>query len=85
MYNKSKSKEVTARIENWYVVLEGFVCYLKGYMHEDSRSKFPDGKQVETSGLLGGYQSIVEGEIVFTQNSSYLLGKPFTKDNNDSK
>ena len=72
--------EITGRIEQWYTMDVGhreidgkkgsFIIW--GMMHDDIRDRGFD--EFHTSLILEG-QRIVEGEVVETLNSRYLLGK----------
>ena len=66
-------KRNTARLENW-VVLNNT---LSGDIYDDSRGN-PDGTRTKTSPLLPMPMQVSspdEGVEVFTQNTTYLLGK----------
>jgi hypothetical protein len=63
------------RLENW-VVCHGNV--LLGEIYDDNTGRFEDGYSIVISKLLPMAQQMSspkEGVEVFTQNSTYLLGK----------
>ncbi len=64
-------EKATARIENW-ALANGMVF---GEIYEDSRKRWPDGQEIRTSMVDEG-ETVKEGHIVKTRNSSYLLGSP---------
>lgn len=64
-----------ARLENWLVW--GGILY--GEIYDDETKRFEDGTPVRTSRLLPMAQQVStpkKGVEVFTQNTTYLLGKP---------
>lgn len=62
----------TARLENWSLFGEGA---LYGDIYEDKKHRWPDGHNIKVSRLTPKDQTLVEGNVVHTVNSSYLLGK----------
>ena len=69
--------QVTARLENWTV--DNKSGCLIGEIHEDTENRgWPDGTRIKTSKMQPmSMQSSTpkEGVVIFTMNSSYLLGK----------
>lgn len=74
--------EITGRLENW--TYDYFHNVVWGNIYDDVRGRFVDGQRIHTSDipstrLNGGDASqFVEGSIILTLNSRYLLGKPLT-------
>lgn len=69
--------EYTARIENWVHTSRNTIV---GEFHEDKLNRCEDGDMGRTSTLLSMSMQVSsprEGVVVFTQNNSYLLGKPY--------
>jgi len=67
--------KVTGRLENWHVsmpIVTGEVM-IWGDVYEDIRNRFNDGTYIHTSGCES--KKYVEGDVVTTRNSTYLLGK----------
>ena len=48
---------------------------LIGIVTNDRKSRFADGRCIHTSALLTQLEDIVEGAVVETLNTRYLLGK----------
>jgi len=74
--------EITGRLEDWtYDKLYNVVW---GYIYDDTRGRFFDGQRIHTSDIpstrLNGRDAsqFVEGSVILTRNSRYLLGKPLT-------
>lgn len=66
----------TARLENW--LIDNKSGCLIGDIYEDTQKRWLDGTKIKTSRILPmSVQSQVakEGAVIFTKNSSYLLGK----------
>jgi hypothetical protein len=59
-----------SRLENWYIINN--IAF--GDIHNDSR--FAEGERVRTSNVLRQV-----GDILETENSLYLLGKPLEHTN----
>lgn len=67
--------DYTAKLEDWYVDISGSIC---GNIYGDSKDRFKDGSPIKTSYTLPMSMQVSspkEGIIIFTRNSSYLLGK----------
>lgn len=74
--------EITGRLENWtYDKLYNVVW---GHIYDDTRGRFADGERIHTSDIPSTRHNgrdasqFVEGSIISTLNSHYLLGKPLT-------
>jgi len=67
--------EVTGRIENWEFeqTIGGGMVW--GNIYDDVRGRFVDGLYIHTSTVVSPVTDIVEGNIIITKNSRYLLGK----------
>lgn len=70
--------EITGRLENWYFDLYFNVIW--GQVYDDSKGRFIDGTLIHTSDLIIPRNHTrkdppVEGDIMQTRNSRYLLGK----------
>lgn len=68
-------EEITGRIENWVFDSE---C-IWGNLYDDVHKRWEEGTHVYTSKVVSPKDNIKEGEVVKTQNSKYLLGKPYEK------
>jgi len=70
-------EEITGTLRNWYVEMvnetEGIVW---GHVFGDSRRRFRDGTFIHTSGVIVANHALIEGEVIQTRNSRYLLGTP---------
>lgn len=69
------SESVTARLEHWW--FDGQV--MNGAIYGDTRRRWPDGTPIHTS-LVLSKGPWVEGDVIQTRNSHYLLGKEFSGD-----
>lgn len=72
---KKMMSKITGRLEGWYLsdcLDEGY--YLNGFIHEDSKGRWPDGTFIHTSTFPR--RECEEGDVIMTRYSSYLLGKP---------
>lgn len=65
--------EVTGRLEGWYWDDQYNIIW--GYLYDDVRERWCDGQYIHTS-HIEDKKDYKEGDIVYTLNSSYLLGKP---------
>ena len=68
-------------IENWIKVIDKKDSVIIGKVYGDNR--WPDGTMIRTSALLPMSMQVhtpKEGYTISTLNSTYLLGKPFTKE-----
>ncbi len=66
-----------ARLENW----QKYGNQLHGFIYDDSEGRCEDGTEGLTSILLPMSMQVSspkEGVEVFTRNTTYLLGKPYT-------
>lgn len=69
--------EVTGRLENWEVdprFCEEDETIIWGYIYDDSRGRWPEGTWIHTSGTANC--GFMEGDVIETRNSVYLLGVP---------
>lgn len=64
-------EQVTGRLEHWWFDNLNHVFW--GYIYEDARGRFYDGAYIHTS--MCHKPDAVEGDIITTLNSTYLLGK----------
>lgn len=66
----------TARLENWE--WDGRHNVIWGSIYDDVRKRWPEGTRIHTSYIADedadGF--LMEGEVIKTLNSTYLLGKP---------
>lgn len=62
-------RKYDAKLENWSPV--GGIVII-GEIQGDKKGRFEDGSSVRTSGIILPLQ---EGDVIRTQNSTYLLGK----------
>jgi len=70
-----------SRIENWKRIVDKKDVVIIGSVYGDDR--WPDGTMIRTSTLLPMSMQVhtpKEGYTISTLNSTYLLGKPFTKE-----
>ncbi len=67
-------KKVTGRLEGWHID-NIFPTIIWGHVFEDSKDRFRDGTRIHTSHIKTPPEQWVEGAIVETLNSTYLLGK----------
>lgn len=65
--------EVTGRLEGWY--WDESYSIIWGYLYDDVRNRWRDGQHIHTS-YIKDKKKYVEGDLVSTLNSTYLLGKP---------
>lgn len=68
--------EITGRLEGWKLTNKG--RQIVGQIYSDREGRFQDDTLIITSTLLSMSQQIcspMEGSVVSTQNSNYLLGK----------
>ena len=63
----------TGRLENW--TLWPNKC-IYGVCYDDKLNRFADGTPIRTSFIQPDAPELVEGAIIPTNNSTYLLGKP---------
>ena len=72
---ESPEHAVTGRLENWKrsATIGGYTFNMWGYIYDDVHERWVDGTPIHTSGILE--REVKEGDIVETQNSTYLLGK----------
>lgn len=74
--------EITGRLEGWYYDYLNNVVW--GYIYDDTRGRFVDGQRIHTSDIPSTRRNdkdvsqFVEGSVISTRNSRYLLGKPLT-------
>lgn len=62
----------TARLENWTTICKS----LYGEIHDDEKKRWEDGHPIKVSRFEHPpVAELKEGDIVVTNNSSYLLGK----------
>lgn len=74
-------QEVTGRLELWKLGTRtvGYpkaVPCVRGFLYDDARERWIDGEWITTSKLKSKTTDCVEGAIIETKNSRYLLGKP---------
>ena len=78
---------VTGRLEDWYIAgsisdwedASKYIGFIWGTIYDDAKNRFPDGSIIHTSAIWKNkLENLKEGDIVETQFSSYLLGKPFS-------
>ena len=72
---------VTARLENW--LMDNKSGCLIGDIYDDELKRWPDGQKIKTSKLAPmsvQASPAKEGDVMYTLNSSYLLGKKKGKD-----
>lgn len=67
---KVTEENITGNLENWYVVKYPKGSVLIGHIYNDSKGRFVDGTEVQTSKILK-----VKDGLVYTRNSIYKLGK----------
>lgn len=79
MKKKKTQTRVTGRLEGW--VVDQTYPVVWGRIFGDTKGRFPDGTFIHTSVVTALYEgaTLVEGQIIETLNSAYLLGKPFSK------
>jgi hypothetical protein len=73
--NKMKKRDnYNAVLENWTVVRQGSSTIGYGKIYGDDKNRFKNGDDIITSSVVtsGPY---VEGNIIKTRNTNYLLGK----------
>ena len=65
----------TGRLENWQYSKTNNIIY--GEIYDDVRGRWVDGTPIHTSNIPNGRRGVdfKEGEIIYTLNSTYLLGK----------
>lgn len=74
---------VTARLEDWIVYPGG--SQVHGKIYGDSKGRWEDGVSIHTSKVVSilrddqklDENTLLEGDIVVTRNSAYLLGKQY--------
>lgn len=71
---------VTGRLEGWYLETYAKGSIVWDYLYDDTRNRWWDGARIHTSKILSGIKDLKEGDVIITMNSSYLLGKPFEKE-----
>ena len=65
-------KKYDARLEQWTTIGK---C-LWGTVYEDSKGRFADGTEVQTSTIVShSINDVEEGIVIDTLHTSYLLGK----------
>lgn len=69
-----KNKEYNAVLEDWSVVRQGNSTIGYGKIFGDDKNRFNDGEAIVTSSVVTS-SPYVEGNIIRTRNTSYLLGK----------
>lgn len=68
-----------AVLTDWVIGHDGAGAILLGTILEDRKGRFVDGRPVHTSYLQTGAKGIVEGAVVRTLNTRYLLGRKAEK------
>lgn len=72
-------QQITGTLHNWYLGKNyGEEYILWGDIRGDIHGRFPDGSWIHTSGIKHSdfpVESLKEGDVVKTRNSTYLLGK----------
>jgi hypothetical protein len=64
----------TGRLENWQFVHDR----IYGQVYDDVHKRFEDGAMIYTSSVKNNdTESLDEGHVAVTRNSTYLLGKKF--------
>lgn len=67
--------EFDAELENW--VYDPIHKCIWGYVYRDTKGRFVDGTWIHTSSIPNANPSeYVEGFVVQTRNTQYLLGVP---------
>lgn len=72
--------EITGRLENWFY--DPLFHCIWGNIYEDIHNRWTEGQKIHTSHIKTGDRinlkenPPVEGQIIKTLNSTYLLGKP---------
>lgn len=69
----TEATKINGRLEYWYY--SPTTLRIAGHIYDDPDTRWPEGTQIHTSRVVPG--EFVEGQIVNTLNSAYLLGKPF--------
>lgn len=68
--------KITGTLEHWWHEPALFNV-IWGHVHNDIEGRFVDGTLIHTSSLKHSSKQVhKEGDIINTQNSTYLLGKP---------
>ena len=69
------NNKVTGRLENWFIDTISYGApVIWGELYDDVRNRFKEGQHVHTSSILSSLDNLKTGDIVITENSSYLLG-----------
>lgn len=70
--------EVTGRLEYWYMDDYTFPGHtvMRGYLFRDTKKRWRGGQDIRTSSVITDSKYFLEGAIISTLNSTYLLGKP---------
>ena len=69
-----KKQEYNAVLQDWSVVRQGTSTIGYGRIYGDDKNRFNDGEAIITSSVVT-HGPFVEGNIIRTRNTSYLLGK----------
>jgi hypothetical protein len=64
--------EITGTLENWRYYHSDDVKVVYGKIYGDTKDRLSDGTLIHTSYIIKQ-----EGDIVYTRNSVYKLGKPY--------
>ena len=74
------SGEHDAILDDWSLcVARGTLFFIVGRARGDSKLRFADGELMTTSLLRTPREDVVEGAVVQTLNTRYLLAKPATE------
>lgn len=62
-----------AVLKEWWIVAFCDGIAIVGQMYGDAKGRFPDGRWIMTSKVLTPPRKVVNGNVIRTRNSRYLL------------
>lgn len=69
-----------AVLDQWFLIRvaveDDVVLFACGTVWKDRTGRFADGKTIRTSPIVGEADTLNQGSLVRTMNSTYLLGAP---------
>lgn len=70
------TKMLTGTLVDWFIDPNG-LDIVWGWIEGDARGRFEDSTRIHTSSIPNFRTDYVEGDVIETLNSVYLLGKPY--------
>lgn len=76
-------QEITGTLENWLVDANYWgsgEVVIWGDIYKDTLKRWREGTRIHTSPIVTELEKLIEGALVRSKNSTYLLGKPFDRE-----